>query len=96
MSQDSELLIQIHSDLKLLTQKIESAFPKDDNDEIDYLGHRQYHQKQINDTRQYSENKAAIFRNVITWAIIGVLTVVASSIGQSHITPFIKSLFAPT
>ena len=93
MPQDSDLLIQIHSDLKLLTQKIESAFPRDDNDEIDYAGHRQYHKERNTEAEDYKKSKNAIVRNVMTWALIGLLTIVASTIGEAYIVPAVKILF---
>lgn len=96
MAQDSELLIQIHSELKLLIQKVESAFPKDENDEVDYQGHRQFHKTQNDAAKQYKDSKAAIIRNIITWASIGLLTVITSSIAESHILPVLLSVLKAT
>lgn len=94
MQQNSDLLFKIHSDLRLLTQQIESAFPRDDNDEVDYMGHRQYHKDKNAENKDYKASRATIITNLITWAVIGGLTLVATVLGEAYVIPVFKSLMS--
>ena len=69
-TQHSELLHEIHRELKTLTTKVESAFVKDDDGEPDYAGHRFYHKKQNESDAEYSKHRAKIFREIVTWIAI--------------------------
>ena len=83
-TQHSELLHEIHRELKTLTTKVESAFVKDDDGEPDYAGHRFYHKKQNESDAEYSKHRAKIFREIVTWIAIGILSVVGTSIFQKY------------
>lgn len=92
MPQDTELLIQIHSDLKLLTQKVESAFPRDANDEVDYTGHKMYHQELITAEEDARLSKKHLTNHVASWVVVGLLTVLSTTIWEMWVGPFIKNL----
>lgn len=94
MSQDPDLLIQIHGELKSLTQKIESAFPTDEYNNVDYLGHRLFHKKQNDNAKEYSKTKSAVIKGIIIWATIGLVTIVANTIGEVYITPLLLAIKA--
>lgn len=83
-TQHSELLHEIHRELKTLTTKLESAFVKDDDGEPDYAGHRFYHKKQNESDAEYSKHRAKILREIITWIAIGILSVIGTSIFQEY------------
>lgn len=83
-TQHSELLHEIHRELKTLTTKLESAFVKDDDGEPDYAGHRFYHKKQNESDAEYSKHRAKILREIITWIAIGILSVIGTSIFQKY------------
>ncbi len=81
------LIHEIHNELKQLNEKVESAFIKDDNDEPDFVGHRLYHKKQKDNEEEYLKSKALILRNIVTWLVIGLLTIVGSALMQVYILP---------
>lgn len=84
-TQHSELLHEIHRELKTLTQKVESAFVKDDDGEVDYSGHKQYHKKQNESEAEYSKHRARVLREVVTWIVIGILSVVGTSLVKQYL-----------
>lgn len=94
MSQEPDLLIQIHGELKSLTEKIESAFPKDEYNNVDYIGHRLFHKQQNDSAKQYSSTKSALIKGVIIWATIGLVTIIANTIGEVYITPLLLAIKA--
>ena len=83
-TQHSELLHEIHRELKTLTTKLESAFVKDDEGEPDYAGHKLYHKKQNESDIEYSKHRAKILREIITWIAIGILSVIGTSVFQKY------------
>lgn len=84
-TQHGELLHEIHRELKTLTQKVESAFVKDDDGEPDYAGHKMYHKKQQDDDEEYAKHRARLLREVLTWIVIGVLSVVGTSLVKQYL-----------
>lgn len=81
-----ELLRDIHRQLKDLTEKVESAFLKDEYGEVDYVGHRIQHRKQADSEKEYKASRNAIIKNIISWLIIGVLTIIGTSITQLYLS----------
>ncbi|HEY9703306.1 MAG TPA: hypothetical protein V6C58_12710 [Allocoleopsis sp.] len=89
--QHNEALIrEIHSELKSLTQKFESAFIKDDSGEPDYFGHRLYHKKKQEEENTNKEVKTHVKGEISTWAIILIITIFGSSILQAFTQHLIK------
>lgn len=86
--QSNQVLHEIHTELKLLTQKLESAFAKDESGEPDYSGHKQFHVNQVNHEKDNRDSKNHLFKEVLVWIVIGLLTFIATSV--LHGTPFIK------
>jgi hypothetical protein len=86
-----DTLVEVRAELKQINQKLESAFPKDDNDEIDYQGHRQYHKTETDNAQRYKDSKAAIIRNVLTWASIGLVTILTSSLADGKLISLLLS-----
>ena len=85
-TQHSELLHEIHRELKTLTQKVESAFVKDEDGEVDYVGHKVYHKKQLDSEAEYSKHRARVLREVVTWIVIGVLSVLGTSLVKQYLS----------
>jgi len=82
---DRELIEQIQREVK----DIKSAFVKDSSGETDYAEHRMFH-KHVQDTAEGNKNKKdKIFSNVITWAVIGGLTIIVN-----HFVPILMQLMA--
>ena len=59
-AQHSELLHEIHRELKTLTQNVESAFVKDDDGRPDFAGHRSFHKRVSTKEQLYSQNRAKV------------------------------------
>lgn len=96
MSQESELLLKIHTELKLFKQQVESAFPRDENGEVDYQAHKQFHKEEIEAANSYKSSKNQVTAHIVGWAIVGLLSVSLSVLTDSHIisalVTMIKSL----
>lgn len=86
--QSNQVLHEIHTELKLLTQKLESAFAKDESGEPDYSGHKQFHVNQVNHEKDSRDSKNHLFKEVLAWIVIGLLTFIATSV--LHGAPLIK------
>ena len=84
-TQHSELLHEIHGELKTLTQKVESAFLKDEDGSVDYFGHKAYHKRQNEADAEYSKHRAKLISEVVTWVVIGVLSVVGTSLVKQYL-----------
>lgn len=84
-AQHSELLHEIHRELKTLTQKVESAFVKDDDGMPDFVGHRSFHKRVSTEEQLFKQNRAKVLRDIATWAIIGVLSIIGSSLFSTYI-----------
>lgn len=91
-AQHSELLHEIHRELKTLTQKVESAFVKDDDGVPDFVGHRTFHKKVSEQEQVFKQNRAKVLRDITTWAIIGIVTIIGSSLFTTYIlhSPVVK------
>jgi hypothetical protein len=86
-----DILVEVRAELKQINQKLESAFLKDDNDEIDYQGHRQYHKNETDNAKRFRDQKAAIVKNILTWASIGLVTILTSSLANGTLITFLLS-----
>jgi hypothetical protein len=84
-AQHSELLHEIHRELKTLTQKVESAFVKDDDGMPDFTGHRSFHKRVSTEEQLFKQNRSKVFRDIATWAIIGIITIIGSSLFNTYI-----------
>jgi hypothetical protein len=93
---DTELLHETANGLKALTQKMESAFLKDEDGNVDYAGHKLTHKQQKETQKEYEKSRALIFRNIITWLAIGALTIIGSSAAQIFIQALRTAAAAPT
>lgn len=88
MSQEldfKEKLAELRRDLTELENKVESAFLRDEQGTPDYSGHRLIHKEQIAKAEDVKRAKASIIKSISTWAIIGVLTVIGSSLAQVYL-----------
>jgi hypothetical protein len=83
--QSKELLHDIHAELKMLTQRLESAFVKDESGDPDFSGHKQFHIKQIRDEENTRDSKNHLFKEVLTWVFIGVMTFLATALYNGFI-----------
>jgi hypothetical protein len=82
---DRELIESMQREIK----DIKSAFVKDNSGETDYAEHRIFH-KHIQDQAEGNKNKKdKIFSNVITWAVIGGLTILIN-----HFLPVLMQVMA--
>lgn len=87
---DQEKLAQLRRDLVDFIQKVESAFPIDEGGKPDYTGHRATHRDQANKDRDLKLAKISILKNIVTWAFIGALTVIGSTLAQAYIVPVLR------
>jgi hypothetical protein len=81
-SNNEQLLRDIHSELKTLTQKVESAFIKDETGEPDYFGHRLYHKRKQDSEAHTAESNIKVRSNIITWIAIGLATILGNAVVQ--------------
>lgn len=84
-TQHSELLHEVHRELKILTEKVESAFEKDDDGKPDFAGHRLFHKRMSQEEALLKQNKSKILRDLVTWAIMGILAIIGGSIVNTYI-----------
>lgn len=84
---DSEKLRIVYDMVLELKRNLELAMPRDDENNIDYAGHRRFHKEQYDKEKEDQETKQAIRKNLLTWAIIGVLTIIGSGLVQAYIVP---------
>ena len=87
---DKEKLAQLRRDLTEFIHKVESGFLRDETGQPDYTGHRSTHRAQEARAKDLSKAKASIVKNIVTWAIIGILTVVGSTLAQSYLVPVLS------
>ena len=76
---DRELLEKIHSEIKA----INSAFAKNEDGEPDYQAHRLVHRKQVEQLELDKQKSREIYTNVITWAVIGLISLVLTIVFQN-------------
>lgn len=79
---NEQLLRDIHSELKTLTQKVESAFIKDETGEPDYFGHRLYHKRKQDSEVSTAASNVKVRSNIITWVAIGLATILGNAVVQ--------------
>lgn len=79
-----ELLRELARKLGDLTQKVESAFIKDEDGEPDYGAHRMYHRKQEEASKAFAASKAKIIRDILSWVAIGALTIIGSALVHTY------------
>lgn len=87
---DHEKLLQLRRDLMDFIQKVESAFPIDERGNPDYSAHRSTHKDQTSRDKELKEARLAIIKNILTWAFIGALTVIGSTLAQAYLVPVLK------
>lgn len=61
-------------DLKRSIEDIRSAFTKDEDGNIDYSGHKQFHRTQIDSSKENKASTLAVKRQVLIWSVIGMAT----------------------
>ena len=89
---NDELLHEIHRELKNLTEKVESAFIRDEDGKPDYYGHRMFHKNEQEEKRKFEYSKTKVLRDIVTWISIGALTVVGSLLAQAFLLPQVPSI----
>jgi len=87
-----ERVAQLRRDLTDLESRIESAFLHDERGNPDYSGHRLTHREQVTRAEDIKRAKASILKNITTWALIGVLTVIGSNFAQAYFGAILLSL----
>lgn len=80
----------VRSEVANLNRKLESAFTKDEYDQPDYIGHRTYHRKKLNSENELAHSKVVLSRNIITWLIIGCITILGSTLVEVYIAPLLR------
>jgi hypothetical protein len=66
--------------------QLEASLPKDELGGPDYSGHRKFHRDQASAQANFEATRRKIVSNIISWAAIGVLTVVGSGVVQYILT----------
>lgn len=87
---DAEKIRVIYALVLELKRNLESAMPRDEDNNIDYTGHRRYHREQEEKEKEDQETKLALKKNLLTWASIGILTILGSLIAQAYILPILS------
>lgn len=82
---DRELLEALERDVKA----IKAAFTRDDDGSPDYSEHRLFHKTQHDQVGAIKARNNKVFSNVITWAIIGALT-----LAINHLLPLLNQVLA--
>ena len=71
--------------LEDLEDKLESAFPKDDEGEVDYAHHKHYHKQLIRSRKEFEQSRNSFIKTITAWATIGLVTIMGSSIVQGFL-----------
>lgn len=87
LDNDKEALQEEVQALKNRVQKLETAFIKDEDSELDYAGHKAFHRKQIADEAGYNASKSKILVDILSWVFIGILTIIGSALFHTYILP---------
>ena len=82
---DQEQYTKLQEELKVLKDRIDSAFIKDDYGAVDYGGHRKYHKKIQDDATEREKVKMAISQKIITWAAILIISTIGIALSQYFI-----------
>lgn len=82
---DRELLESLVRDIKAM----QAAFIKDDDGSPDYSEHKLFHKTQHDQVGAIKARNSRVFSNVITWAIIGALT-----LAINHLLPLLNQVLA--
>lgn len=73
-----------------LYKDIQSAFPRDDDNNVDYHGHRLYHKKAIEreelDKKRYEKLRSSI----LAWAAIGLASILTSALVSAYVVPVLQ------
>lgn len=90
-----ELYQELAREVRALSQKLESAFPKDDEGEPDYAAHRIFHKKQAIEEDEYRASKSKVVTQIISWLLIGIFTIIASSLFNTYIPTILRNIPKP-
>lgn len=88
-------LVALKSQVTEINERIDhiiAAFPKDEDDKPDFYGHRVFHKNETRKLERSTESWIEIRRRVITWAIIGILTIAISGITQLYMIPAVATV----
>lgn len=80
---DRELIEDIQRDIK----EIKTAFPRDEEGSPNYVEHRLFHRDELDVKESNKVKKDRVFSNVITWVVIGTLTLVIN-----HLLPLLSKV----
>jgi hypothetical protein len=84
------LVGNIQKSLEDLSKDIQSAFPRDEDNNIDYHGHRLYHRK-ANEREELDRKRYEKLRSsVLAWAAIGLASILTSALVSAYITPVLQ------
>lgn len=82
-----QILLEIKSDVQSIkTELVEfkkdvnKAFPKDEDGQPDYIGHRKYHEKEIKQDDKLGEYKTDFVKKLLQWAGIGFIGFILISV----------------
>lgn len=74
---------QILEEIQDCVKDIRSAFLKNDDGDPDYAGHRHYHKVKVEEAKEVKTKKDKITSDLLTWAIIGLITLILSELIRS-------------
>lgn len=93
MSQvDTDLLHKIQEDHKNLVHMFESAFTKDEHGDLELAEHRTYHKEESKKIVDKKEANAKLLSSVLSWAVIGLLTVIGNALVHAYVIPILTGL----
>lgn len=78
---------EITQEIKEIKSQIHMAFPKSNGvlGETDLVRHKIFHEEFSKKTEKDKESNLQLRRNIISWVIIGVLSVVAGALTQVYL-----------
>lgn len=86
---DIQKLVRLEDSVEELKKSLESAFPKDEDGNVDYSGHRAFHRREKDAEKRSIDSLADFKKNIITWAVIGLITLVVSALGRNYLDPLL-------
>ncbi len=78
---------EIRQEIKDLKKLLESAFSKNEDGEYNYTEHKFFHRRQTDSESEYSRAKEKVLKDILSWAAVGLLTIIGTALVQSYGIP---------
>ncbi len=85
----SDNFLQEFNDLRSRVEKLEGAFPKDEEGLLDYSTHKKFHKESKQAKEDFKKKRSDIIKSLVEWACIAAATILLS-----HLIPIDQSIIS--